>query len=157
VNGELRFLNRQRNRRVNLRLLRKITLELIKLSGAREFDLVIHLVSASEMEHLNEFHMGHSGSTDVITLDYLDGNPETPTGEIIVCVEEAVAQAASFRTSWQSELMRYVVHSVLHLQGHDDLTAAQRRKMKREEDRIVLELERRFDLRKLGPTPRLAG
>ena len=41
-------------------------------------------------------------------------------GEIFICVDEAVLQARKFRTSWQSEIVRYLVHGVLHLLGHDD-------------------------------------
>ena len=45
-------------------------------------------------------------------------------GELFICVDEAVAQAKEFKTSWQSEVVRYVVHGVLHLLGHDDLQPA---------------------------------
>jgi hypothetical protein len=39
---------------------------------------------------------------------------------------------------------------VLHLLGHDDLRADLRRRMKREENRLVRGLERRFSLAQLG-------
>ena len=58
-------------------------------------------------------------------------------GEIFVCVDEAVLQARKFGTSWQSEIVRYIVHGVLHLLGFDDSSAGARRKMKREENRLV--------------------
>jgi len=66
-----------------------------------------------------------------------------------VCADEAGIQARRFRTSWQSELVRYLVHGVLHLKGYDDQRSVSRRKMKREEDRLVKELGKRFDLSKL--------
>jgi rRNA maturation RNase YbeY len=66
-------------------------------------------------------------------------------GEIFVCMDEAVAQARRFRTSWQSELVRYIVHGILHLRGFDDRRAAPRARMKREENRLVRELAARFD------------
>ena len=40
-------------------------------------------------------------------------------GEIFICVDEAIPQAKEFRTSWQSEIVRYIVHGVLHLLGHE--------------------------------------
>jgi rRNA maturation RNase YbeY len=76
-------------------------------------------------------------------------------GEIFVCVDEALLQARKFGTSWQSETVRYVVHGVLHLLGHDDLRAAARRGMKREEDRLVREISRRFSLAQLARHPRI--
>jgi len=70
-------------------------------------------------------------------------------GEIFICVDEAVLQARKFGTSWPSEVVRYIVHGVLHLCGFDDSSAGARRKMKREENRRLREMTRRFPLSKL--------
>ena len=72
-------------------------------------------------------------------------------GEIFICVDDALAQARRFRTTWQSELVRYLVHGVLHLCGYDDQSPPARRKMKREEARLLRQLANRFPLRSLGP------
>jgi probable rRNA maturation factor len=55
-------------------------------------------------------------------------------------VPEAVRQAAEFGTTWEAELLRYVIHGILHLRGYDDLEPAKRRVMKREENRLVRKL-----------------
>ena len=77
-------------------------------------------------------------------------------GEIFICLDDAVAHARRFRTLWQAELARYVIHGVLHLRGHDDLTPAARRKMKREEARQLREIARRHALSRLGRRARIA-
>ena len=41
-------------------------------------------------------------------------------GEIFICVDEAIRQARRFGTIWQSEIVRYLIHGVLHLLGFDD-------------------------------------
>jgi rRNA maturation RNase YbeY len=71
-------------------------------------------------------------------------------GEIFICPAEAKVQARRFRTTWTSELTRYLVHGLLHLQGYDDLRAADRRRMKRREGRLLRQLSRQFDLRELA-------
>ena len=71
-------------------------------------------------------------------------------GDIFVCLDDAVAQARQFRTTWQSELVRYVIHGLLHLRGYDDRHPAARRKMKREENRRLREITRRFPLAQIG-------
>ena len=146
MSGDLRLLNRQRARPVNTRLLREI---IGHLWADKAFDLTVHLVGPAEMSRLNQKHLGHDGSTDVITLDY-SGAPAALAGEIFVCVEEAAIQARRFRTNWQSELARYVIHGLLHLEGHDDLQTAARRRMKREENRRLKALTGRFPLRQLA-------
>ncbi len=155
MTGDLVVFNRQRTRVVNLRLLRRLIKDLLaKLIPTEDYELTVHIVSAKEMAEVNRTYLDHAGSTDVITLDY--GEPLCPmTGEIFVCVDEALIQAARFRTSWQLELARYIVHGILHLKGYDDRRAAARRKMKLKENALVRTLARRFDLRKVGRKPRL--
>jgi rRNA maturation RNase YbeY len=69
-------------------------------------------------------------------------------------VADAVKQAGEFKTTWQSEVVRYAVHALLHLRGYDDLQPAKRRVMKREENRLMRELAKRFDLREVERTAR---
>ena len=157
--------NRQRTRKINLRLLKQIAAALLAELKIEKAELGINLVAAPEMTRLNETFLRHAGSTDVITFDYADdgraGSPpaaktgrrteDAPAlhGEIFICVDEAVLQARNFGTTWQSEIVRYIVHGVLHLLGHDDSRAGARRKMKREENRLLRELSRRFSLAQL--------
>jgi probable rRNA maturation factor len=166
--------NRQRVRKINLRLLKKIANALLAELEIEKGEFGICLVGAPEMTRLNETFLRHAGSTDVITFDYSDKavgadvrrllnqkpapqkRRETPCvvsykkiqGEIYICVDEAVLQARKFGTSWQSEVVRYLVHGVLHLLGFDDSSAGARRKMKREENRRLREITRCFPLSK---------
>ena len=79
-----------------------------------------------------------------------DACPALLHGEIFICAEEAVRQARRFGTTWQNELVRYVIHGLLHLRGFDDSGVRERRKMKKEEDRLLRALTGRFELRKLA-------
>ncbi len=78
------------------------------------------------------------------------GQPTCFHGEIFICIDDAVKQSRQFRTAWQSELVRYVIHGLLHLAGHDDLRPVARRKMKREENRLLRLLAKRFAFGKLA-------
>jgi rRNA maturation RNase YbeY len=168
----LNLRNRQRLRSVDLRLLRRIARALLHETCPKgSFDLAIHVVAASEITRLNETFLQHKGSTDVITFDYaeragqvLRRSPREPAvaasaesacpvllhGEIFVCLDEALSQASRYHATWQSELVRYMVHGVLHLLGYDDRESRARRKMKRAEDALVLKLSRLFDFRHLA-------
>jgi probable rRNA maturation factor len=152
MRSKLSIRNRQRIRPVDCKLLARVTRALLRnLLQKESFDLSVCLVDAPESTRLNEKFLQHRGSTDVITFDYGDASePELLSGEIFVCLDEAVKQARRFRTSWQSELVRYVVHGILHLCGYDDRKPRARRTMKREEDRLVKQLTARFAVRQLG-------
>jgi probable rRNA maturation factor len=126
-----------------------------------EAELGINLVAAREMTLINETFLRHEGSTDVITFDYSNAECGVRSaelnlhGEIFVCVDEAVLQAIKFKTTWQSEIVRYLVHGVLHLLGHDDRHTAARRKMKREENCRLAGLSRKFSLAQIGGASKL--
>jgi probable rRNA maturation factor len=163
------IINRQRTKKINTRLLRQIVGGLFTELTIREAELGINLVGTREMILINETFLKHEGSTDVITFDHADkvgqasrlskppqrkmGRRDAcPTlhGELFVCVDDAILQAREFKTNWQSEVVRYIVHGVLHLLGHDDLKPQLRRKMKREENRLVQLLAKRFALAQLS-------
>jgi probable rRNA maturation factor len=157
VSVSLFIKNRQRAIPINVRYLRWLTRALLQdLLWVEDFDLAIYIIRSPAMAQLNESFLQHKGPTDVITFDYC-AEPETQNpkpkiflhGELFVCIDEAVSQAKTFRTTWQSELVRYVIHGILHLRGHDDLTPTARRKMKREEDRLLKTITEAFPPSKL--------
>ena len=174
MSQSLAIANRQRLVSLNTRLLRGITTVLLTdLLNLENFDLAVALVRAPDMARINQTFLQHGGSTDVITFDYADdvlpasrrqSNSNLPAGrrkhvhgELFICIDDSIAQAREFRTSWQSELARYVIHGVLHLRGYDDIRAVDRRKMKREENRLLKEIARLFPLKELGSGPRLGA
>jgi probable rRNA maturation factor len=146
--------NRQRTRRINARHLKQIAAGLFAELALSRAELGLNLVADAEMTRINETYLRHEGTTDVITFDYLAPCPLPPApelhGELFICVDEAVRQARRFRTTWQAEVVRYTIHGVLHLLGHDDLKPALRRKMKRAENRLVRQLARQFACAKIS-------
>ena len=151
----LTIANRQRARPINVRLLREITTALLAELAAPGAQLEINLVSPAQMAKVNQTFLAHTGPTDVITFDYAEAPAEVAPkrelhGELFICPEVAVTQAGEFGTDWRSELVRYVIHGLLHLLGYDDLEPAARRRMKRVEGRLLRAISRRFALSKLG-------
>jgi probable rRNA maturation factor len=143
------FRNRQRVCPIDLRLFRRIVRHALDHHFKPEtYELCFHFVEAKEMARVNEEFLDHIGPTDVITFDHR-ADRHGLHGEIFICPEVAVSQAKEFRTSWQEEIVRYAVHGLLHLQGHDDLAVGPRKKMKHEEERIVKELGKQFALARL--------
>jgi probable rRNA maturation factor len=151
--------NRQRTRKINARLLKEIVEALLSDLEMEQAELGVTLVAAREMALLNESFLRHDGPTDVITFDYVEPRREKTRngtrrrnlhGELFICTDVSLKQSREFKTTWQSEVVRYLVHGVLHLLGHDDHVGAARRRMKREENRLVLRLGRKFSLAKIS-------
>jgi rRNA maturation RNase YbeY len=153
--------NRQRTRKVNTRALKHIVKEVFKELGIVEAELGVNLVADREMTLVNETFLQHVGSTDVITFDHANRKRNRLKrhskihGELFVCVDVAISQAKEFDTTWQSEMVRYVIHGILHLLGYDDLKPALRREMKREENRLMRVMAKRFSFAELSRTARI--
>ena len=155
--------NRQKTRKIYARLLKQIVGELLVELKIKEAELGINLVGTHGMTLVNETFLKHEGSTDVITFDHDEGRKAKGErrkqlhGELFVCVDEAVSQAKEFGTSWQSEIVRYIVHGVLHLLGHDDLKPKSRQKMKREENRLLRLLAKKFSLAQIARRSKISA
>ena len=72
MNMTVVFANRQRTRKINLRLLKQMVRALLADLEIAKAELEINLVTASGMARLNEKFLHHKGPTDVITFDYMD-------------------------------------------------------------------------------------
>jgi probable rRNA maturation factor len=149
ANFEIVIANRQRTRRLDRKSIKQLAAVVFNHLGVQQAELGLHFVSSKEMARVHERFMNVAGSTDVITFDHGSKPPTLIHGELFISVEDAIAQAREFKTTWQSEVARYVIHGILHLLGFDDLASAAHTKMKREENRLVKKFEKQFDLRAL--------
>ncbi|MEI6083911.1 MAG: rRNA maturation RNase YbeY [Verrucomicrobiota bacterium] len=123
--------NRQRAHKVNVARLK----QLAGASGLNFKSLSIVLVGDVAMARMNLRYHATPGTTDILTFDYGEGQ-----GELIICVDRAVAQARQFRSTPARELALYVVHGILHLRGYDDRTPAQQRSMRAAERRLLAQV-----------------
>ena len=148
-----------------LRRLAKWALAETDPGKAVDFDahaLGVFLVDEAEMARANWEHLRHEGATDAITLDYGDQAGTTPKsgpllGEIFICPVVAEAFAREHGTTWPEEVARYLIHGILHLRGYDDRDATRRKRMKREENRLMREASECFPLSRLAKRGRVVG
>jgi probable rRNA maturation factor len=103
-------------------------------------ELSILLVDIGYMAELNHRWMGADGPTDVLAFPMDEGSvdhgpgevgPSEPAllGDIVLCPEVAVKQAAGAGHSATDELHLLTVHGVLHLLGYDHAEPEEEREM----------------------------
>lgn len=104
-------------------------------------ELSVAFVGDARMSLLHEQFMGIPGPTDVLTFP-LDTDPsgQPLSGEVIVCIPEALRQARRHKTAPANEVLLYALHGLLHLSGFDDRTKADFAEMHRMEDHILTQL-----------------
>lgn len=80
----------------------------------------------------NRQYIGHDYYTDVITFDYSHDN--RISGDIIISVDTVASNAEKFKQSFNRELLRVIIHGVLHLCGLKDKEPGEREKMEAAEN-----------------------
>ena len=82
--------------------------------------LSIAFVSDRRIAALNRRHLGHAGATDVISFGFAPVGPAGPVvGDVYIAPAVARRNARDHGRGVREELMRLVVHGVLHVLGHD--------------------------------------
>lgn len=102
--------------------------------GVAWSNLSVVLADHDTVLSLNKEWLDHDWNTDVISF-LLEEDPVE--GEVYVDVETAIERHGEFDTTMQQEILRYVVHGILHLCGHDDATDQERAAMRVLEDRYL--------------------
>ncbi len=98
--------------------------------------LEINFISVEEIHKLNNEHLGHNCSTDILTFNYTGVNKELE-GEIFISVKDAFENANKFKVSLTNELYRLVIHGILHLVGFDDKINKDKIIMKEQENLLL--------------------
>jgi probable rRNA maturation factor len=93
--------------------------------------LEVALVDDATSDQVHRDFMEIEGPTDVITFHH---------GEIVIGAEVALRQAEEFGEPLGRELLRYLIHGLLHLAGHEDAVEGDRVRMEQAQEAIVRSL-----------------
>ena len=107
--------------------------------------LSITFVGNSRIAALNRRHLGHRGSTDIISFTLTPALADAPiTGDIYIAPDVARRNAEAHGVSVREELTRLVVHGVLHVLGfdHPDGQARSASPMWKRQEQLVASLQR---------------
>jgi len=129
--------------KVEKRLVHSLVNKLSKNLNFKLDSLSVNFIDADYMLNINIEYLQHSYYTDIITFNYSGSNSELD-GEIFISISEAIINALKFDVHLGSEIVRLVIHGILHLIGLDDKSASDKRKMKKEENKLTKNFENEF-------------
>lgn len=100
--------------------------------GRETGDISIVFCSGDYLLDINRKYLSHDYHTDIITFDY--GNGNIVSGDLFISVDTVLANAEKYGVTFDNELLRVVIHGIMHLCGYGDKTAAETEIMRAKED-----------------------
>ena len=99
---------------------------------------VTYIFCSSEVHRkMNIDYIGHDYFTDIITFDYSELDEGVVSGDIFIDVETVADNARIYGVTARQEMLRVVVHGVLHLCGQKDKDPEDEKEMHRKEDKYL--------------------
>jgi len=99
-------------------------------------NLEINFISGEDIHAINKSYLKHDYTTDIITFNYSDSLQKID-GEIFISIDDALSNSKKFRVTLSEELVRLVIHGILHLLGYDDQNLTDKKIMKRLENKLL--------------------
>lgn len=76
--------------------------------------------------------LNHDTYTDIISFDYTIG--KLISGDIFISIDRVIENSNSFKTSFNDELNRVMIHGILHYCGYNDKSDEEKNLMRSKED-----------------------
>ncbi len=104
----------------------------VETEGFSIGEVVYAFFNDNDLKELNIKHLNHDFFTDVISFN--DSKNDVLSGNIAISVDRVKENSIKFKTSFNDEMMRVMVHGLLHFMGYDDSTEEETLLMRNKED-----------------------
>lgn len=100
--------------------------------------------SDSYLLEMNKSYLNHDYFTDIITFNY--NNKDIISGDIFISVETVQNNSIQFSQTFNNELLRVIIHGILHLLGFNDKTKEEEILIHTKEDEALEFFHSKFSL-----------
>ncbi len=122
----------------------KIIRFLVKEFNFEILTLEINFVENETIQKINKEYLNHNYSTDIITFNYSKESNRLD-GEIFISLSEAGQNAKKYRVTLDIEILRLIIHGILHMIGYDDIVKSDKLRMKNLENKLVHKFKINFN------------
>lgn len=105
------------------------------LQGCSVGEINYIFCSDEKILEVNQQYLQHDYYTDIITFDYTEG--KKISGDIFISLDTVRSNATKYAQSYEQELLRVMIHGILHLCGQNDKTAVHKAEMMEKENNAL--------------------
>ena len=117
---------------------RKIShwLKQVATKEGKKTGLLLYIFVSDEIIlDINKKYLQSDDYTDIISFDNSAG--DTISGEMYISIDTVQSNAKEYQVDFRNELLRVMVHGVLHLCGYKDATVSEQQEMRAAEDKYL--------------------
>ena len=104
----------------------------VKKEGFSVGEVVYAFFNDKDLKALNSRYLNHDYFTDVISFN--DSKGTVLNGNIAISIDRVRENAERYKTSFNNELLRVMVHGLLHFMGYNDSSEKETQQMRDKED-----------------------
>ena len=113
----------------------------VSSEGKQILKLDYFFISEEKIIQINRKHLKHNYKTDIVTFDY--SFLKNISGEIFICIPVVKINSNIYsENNFEYELMRVILHGLLHLIGYNDFSEKEKIVMRKRENLYLSTLDR---------------
>ena len=98
---------------IDKNIIKRVIRRVLRGERKKISELSVAFIGEKRMKELNKKYRRKNRETDVLSF------PGEKEGEVIICPSVVKKNAKNFGSSFKSELVRILIHGILHLLGYD--------------------------------------
>jgi rRNA maturation RNase YbeY len=121
---------------LNYTIINKWLKNVIKNSGNRIGELTYIFCDDDYLKEINIKYLSHDFFTDIISFDFSEGS--IISGDFFISLDRIKENSQIFGNSVEEELLRVIIHGLLHLLGLNDTNEEEKEIMRNRESECIL-------------------
>ena len=109
--------------------------KVIEIEGRETGEINVIFTSDAFLLKINNQYLERNYFTDIITFDYGDG--KNISGDLYLSIERIWENAKELEKSRKNELLRIIIHGILHLIGYNDNNEEEKKLMTERENQYL--------------------
>ncbi len=119
--------------------LRKWVLSIAKQNKIELGDINYIFCKDDYLIKINYEYLKHDNYTDIITFDLSEPGDKERSADIYISIERVIDNAHKHNTSAEEEILRVIIHGILHLCGFKDKEKKEKQEMREKENMAINE------------------